>query len=53
MAAKLTTYDPADDLQTNEAFAVFMEEALKTEDEAYVSHARRVVARARAARQNR
>jgi probable addiction module antidote protein len=53
MAEKLTTYDPADDLRTDEAVAVFMEEALKTADEAYISHARSVVARARAARPNR
>lgn len=52
MADKLTTYDPADDLRTDEAIAVFVEEAAKTEDEAYIAHAHDV-ARARAARLNR
>jgi DNA-binding phage protein len=31
MGEKLTTHDPAEDLQSNEAIAVFMEEAFKTE----------------------
>lgn len=53
MAEKLTTYDPADDLQTDQAVTVFMEEAIKTDDEAYISHARSVVARARAEQPNR
>jgi probable addiction module antidote protein len=53
MAEKLTTYDPADDLRTDEAVAVFMEEAVKTKDEAYISHARSVVARARLSRPQR
>lgn len=53
MADKLTTYDPADDLRTDEAIAVFVEEAVKTEDEAYIAHARDVIARAQAARLNR
>ena len=53
MAEKLTGYDPADDLRTNEAIAVFMEEAVKTADQAYISHARNVVARARATKPKR
>lgn len=46
---RLTTYDPVEDLRTEEAIAVFMEEAAKTGDDAYISHGRNVVARARAA----
>jgi probable addiction module antidote protein len=53
MAEKLTAYDPADDLRTDEAIAVFMEEAVGTGDEAYIAHARGVVARARAAKLRR
>lgn len=48
MVENLTGYDPADDLRTKEAIAVFMEEAMKTGDQAYIAHARDVVARARA-----
>lgn len=44
---KLTTYDPAEDLSTDEAVAVFMEEAFKTEDASYIAHALGVVARAK------
>lgn len=47
MAEKLTAYDPAEDLQSREAIAVFMEEAFKTEDVAYIAHALGVVARAK------
>lgn len=47
MADKLTTYDPAEDLGSDEAVAIFMEEAFKTEDAAYIAHALGVVARAR------
>ncbi|EIG63353.1 MULTISPECIES: addiction module antidote protein [Bradyrhizobium] len=47
MGEKLTTYDPAEDLQSDEAIAVFMEEAFKTEDAAYIAHALGVVARAK------
>lgn len=32
MGKKLTTYDPAESLDSNEAIAVFMEEAFKSED---------------------
>jgi len=44
MGEKLTSYDPAEDLQSDEAIAVFMEEAFKTEDAAYIAHALGVVA---------
>jgi probable addiction module antidote protein len=47
MGEKLTTYDPAEDLQSDEAVAVFMEEAFETEDAAYIAHALGVVARAK------
>lgn len=47
MDEKLTSYDPAEDLGSDEAVAVFMEEAFKTEDSAYIAHALGVVARAR------
>ncbi|MGT2500782.1 helix-turn-helix domain-containing transcriptional regulator [Bradyrhizobium guangxiense] len=50
MVVKLTNYDPADDLRTKEAIAAFMDEAMKTGDQAYIAHARSVVARARAAK---
>jgi probable addiction module antidote protein len=47
MAKKLSNYDPAEDLGSDEAIAVFMAEALATNDVAYVSHALGVVARAK------
>ena len=47
MGEKLTTYDPAEDLESDRAIAVFMEEAFKTEDVAYIAHALGVVARAK------
>jgi len=47
MAKKLTNYDPAEDLQTKAAVAIFMAEAFKTNDPAYVAHALGVVARAK------
>ena len=47
MDDKLTTYDPAEDLGSDEAVAIFMEEAFKTEDAAYIAHALGVVARAK------
>jgi len=45
--AKLTNYDPAEDLGSDEAIAVFMAEAFQTNDVAYISHALGVVARAK------
>ena len=47
MAEKLTTYDPAEDLSSNEAVAVFMAEALETNDAGYIAHALGVLARAK------
>ncbi len=47
MAKKLTNYDPAEDLGSKEAIAVFMSEAFETNDPAYIAHALGVVARAK------
>jgi len=47
MAEKLSSYNPAEDLGSDEAIAVFMAEALGTNDFAYISHALGVVARAK------
>jgi probable addiction module antidote protein len=47
MAKKLTKYDPAEDLASDEAMAVFMAEAFQTNDVAYIAHALGVVARAK------
>ena len=47
MLEKLTTYDPAEDLTTDEAVATFMAEAFRTNDVTYIAHALGVVARAR------
>jgi probable addiction module antidote protein len=47
MAEKLTNYDPAEDLGTEEAIAVFMAEAFQSNDVAYIAHALGVVARAK------
>jgi probable addiction module antidote protein len=47
MAEKLTTYDPAEDLGSDEAIAIFMAEAFQTNDARYISHALGVVARAK------
>jgi probable addiction module antidote protein len=44
---RLTRYDPAEDLGSDEAIAVFMAEAFQTNDVAYISHALGVVARAK------
>ncbi|HUB52389.1 MAG TPA: addiction module antidote protein [Terracidiphilus sp.] len=44
---KLTTYDPAEDLDSEEAVAIFVAEAFKTGDAAYIAHALGVVARAK------
>ena len=46
-AEKLTVYDPAEDLGSDEAVATFMAEALQTNDVAYIAHALGVVARAK------
>jgi probable addiction module antidote protein len=47
MTAKLTTYDPAEDLGSDAAVATFMAEAFATEDPGYIAHAIGVVARAK------
>ncbi|MBU6298641.1 MAG: putative addiction module antidote protein [Alphaproteobacteria bacterium] len=47
MGAKLTPFDPAEGLTSDEAIAGFMEEAFKTEDAGYIAHALGVVARAK------
>lgn len=47
MAEKLTTHDPAEDLNSDEAIAIFMAEAFQTNDAGYIAHALGVVARAK------
>ena len=47
MAEKLTSYDPAEDLTSDEATAIFMAEAFQTNDAGYIAHALGVVARAK------
>jgi probable addiction module antidote protein len=44
---RLTSYDPAEDLGSDEAIAVFMAEAFQTNDAGYIAHAVGVVARAK------
>lgn len=44
---KITNYDPAEDLNSDQAIAIFMSEAFKTNDAAYIAHALGVVARAK------
>jgi probable addiction module antidote protein len=47
MAEKVTTFDPAEGLTSDEAIAAFMAEAFASEDAGYVAHALGVVARAK------
>ncbi|MHB1756452.1 MAG: addiction module antidote protein [Leptospirillum sp.] len=47
MADKLTTYDPAEDLTSDGAIALFMAEAFRTNDTGYIAHALGVIARAK------
>jgi probable addiction module antidote protein len=47
MTEKLSTYDPAEGLISNEAIATFMSEAFETEDVGYIAHALGIVARAK------
>ncbi len=47
MAKKLTSYDPAEDLGSDEAIGIFMAEAFQTNDAGYIAHALGVVARAK------
>ena len=47
MAEKLTIYNPAEDLSSTEAIAIFMAEAFQTNGASYIAHALGVVARAK------
>lgn len=47
MAGKLSPYDPAEDLSSDQATAVFMAEAFQTNDVGCIAHALGVVARAK------
>jgi probable addiction module antidote protein len=47
MGEKLTTYDPAEDLLSDEGITTFIDEAFKTDDAVYIVHALEVVARAK------
>jgi probable addiction module antidote protein len=47
MALKLTDYDPAEDLISDEGIASFMADAFETNDAGYISHALGIVARAK------
>lgn len=52
ICGKLTTFDPAEDLPSHEAIALFMEEASKTGDDAYIKHALEIIAQAQNKRQS-
>jgi len=47
MAEKITTFDPAEGLISEESISAFMAEAFETGDVGYISHALGVVARAK------
>lgn len=47
MTEKWSVYDPAEQLDSDEGVAIFMAEAFKTEDPAFIAHALGVVARAK------
>jgi probable addiction module antidote protein len=47
MAEKLTPFDPAEGLTSDDAIAGFMAEAFASEDAGYIAHALGVVARAK------
>lgn len=47
MKLKTTKWDAAEYLDSHEAIAIFMDEAFKTNDPAYIAHAVGVVARAK------
>ncbi len=53
MGGKLMTYDPAEDLLSDEAIAAFMQESFKTKDADYIAHALEVVARVEAIKPDR
>nr|WP_297365628.1 addiction module antidote protein [Acidiferrobacter sp.] len=46
MSEKLTVYDPAEDLSSDEAVAAFMAEAFAVGDAGFIAHAWGIVARA-------
>jgi len=47
VSEELTTYDPAEDLTSDEAIETFMAGARKTKDAGFIAYAEGVVARAR------
>ncbi len=47
MAEKLTTFDIAEELKTDEAMAFYMQDAFSTGDPGYIAHALGVIARAK------
>jgi probable addiction module antidote protein len=47
MTEKLTSYDPSEDLDSEEAIAVFISGAFRTGDAPYIAHALGVVSRAK------
>lgn len=47
MTDRLTIYDPAEDLTSDAAIAIFMAEAFESDDAGYIAHALGVVARAK------
>src|SRR3990167_4048125 len=47
MTEKLTHYDPAEDLNSDQAIATFMAGAFETSDPGFIAHALGIVARAK------
>lgn len=47
MTKRLTTFDPAEHLKSEQAIADFMAAALETNDPAYIAHSLGVIARAK------
>lgn len=47
MREKLSSYDPADDLVSEEAIVAFMSEAFETRDAGFIAHSLGIVARAK------
>lgn len=47
MDGKMTTYDPVEDLRSDESIATFMARAFETNDAGYIAHALGVAARAK------
>jgi probable addiction module antidote protein len=52
MKKKLTTFDPAEGLNSDKAIAAFMADAFESGDAEYIAHALGVVARAKGMAQN-